>query len=274
MSNSAADPLQFIGPFDMLSRCRLWIALDRGPQVSASVQPGSFSTDSRLSEIDLQRWKRFRSPEKQRQFLLSRIAVAEVLSQELGAEHDNVRFANDSFGRPVVMDHNHREVRQISLSHSGPVTAIAVSNDVYPIGVDVELVQPIYETALRSMIVLPADGKFLASLHDVDQSECLRMLWTIKESVWKSLGGKPQISAHEIAIRICSGELKPIVDNDQSLNSSFAVHLFGMHCVSGTLKTQRLEFKERPEIAFRGCLTQNMAPATGTLGLPAERNRR
>ena len=255
MTANMTDALQFAGPFAMLSGCNLWLAVDQGASQAEALHPSNLSPDAQLSDDDLRRWERFRTVEKQRQFLLSRIAVAEVLRREC-RDGSTARFITAPSGRPMVLSHNNDEVRQISLSHSGPVTAIAISSQAWPVGVDVEIVEPIHADALRSVVERPDDRDFMNSLQDADEAERLRTLWTIKESVWKSLSGRGPISAMDVTVQIQDGEPRPSVrSNSQSL-VRLKVQLFTIDCSPVTQNTQRLKLDSSATIGIRGCLTQ------------------
>ncbi len=258
MTANITSELQFAGPFAMLSNCNLWLALDEGASGRALLHPSNLPPDLRLTDNDLSRWQRFRTVEKQRQFLMSRVAVGEVLRREIDDKSPAVRFVTDASGRPMVVSNDNQEVRQISLSHSGLITALAISSGIHPLGVDVEIVEPIHTAALRSMVEHPDDHAFRNMARDADESEYLRTLWTIKESVWKSLGGGPSVSVTDISVQVRDGTLRPTVHCEAHSSADFKVQLFSINCSPIVLNTRQLNFDKFVKFACRGCVAQHI----------------
>ena len=271
MTANMISELRFAGPFAMLSNCNLWLALDEGVSEARAPHPLDLPPDLQLTANDLRRWQRFRTVEKQRQFLLSRVAVDEVLRREIDDRSVAVRFVADASGRPMVVSNDDQEVRQISLSHSGPVTAVVISSEIHSIGVDVEIVEPVHTAALRSMVEHPGDHEFRTIARDANESEYLRTLWTIKESVWKSLGGGHPISVTDISVQIRDGELRPTLTCDSHSSADFSVQLFSINCSPIVLNTRQLNFDNASKTACRGCVAQNVTHRESQIAVLVQR---
>lgn len=136
-----------------------------------------------LSDDELGRAERFHSHLHRARYIVGRASLRYVLAERLGCSPADIQFSYGTNGKPMLEDR--RDV-QFNLAHSGGDAVIAVANDA-PVGVDIELLQPI------------ADVESLARLvfSDVERRElglapnpALAFLnaWTRKEAYVKALG--------------------------------------------------------------------------------------
>lgn len=178
--------LNIHGPFAVIRSCHLWIS-EYCPGVSPE------RTDDRAVSImdarDLQRWQRFRPPEKKRQFLNSRLTVRTVLAHEFDVSEAEAHFKADDSGRPVVTSPDGKELCRISLSHSSSLTAVAIVHGTTKVGVDIEVFGDARPAASSSLGISPEEVALLHQLTGIDTKFCSTAVWTIKEAVWKAFEG-------------------------------------------------------------------------------------
>jgi phosphopantetheinyl transferase len=127
-----------------------------------------------FSEEELRTAEGFRLAKRREEFLLSR-AAAKQLAVDLGAGADiaQIRIEQRRIG-PL----------HLSLSHSAPYAAAAIADA--PIGIDIQVVRPIRESAAHL---------FLSDDESAAMRECLvpdRLIhfWCAKEAAWKRAGGE------------------------------------------------------------------------------------
>ncbi len=246
-------------PIRILPDCRLWLA-----EFDASDGgPAGFSEnellEARLGTSDLLRWQQYRPALKKRQFLNSRLAVRAVLRQEFETDSELIRFDSDAQGRPLLLSGQLRHLPQISISHSGGMVAIAVSDGVNPTGVDLELAQPLRVSSLQQIAMHPHEQDWCdaqVGLH----SEALLALWTIKESVWKALHGHSDLRVSDISLELDHPTPVARIQNYRGAGNALRLRCFVSECASFFSETICLEsvgVKSRSQ-PFRGCVTQLM----------------
>ncbi len=105
--------------------------------------------------------------------------LAYALKKSLGFSCKKINFKKEENGR-WVCDRGY-----FSLSHSGELVAVAVSN--YPVGIDVEVVKSHSESVAKKIF---SDGELQEFLHlSLDErTEFFIEKWTQKESVYKQRG--------------------------------------------------------------------------------------
>jgi phosphopantetheinyl transferase len=254
--------MRLSGPLDVLRGCRLWLAMfDREPDDSLSKQERELSR-AQMSHSDLQRWHRFRPLEKKRQFLNSRLAVHSILQKEFRHSADHVSFDTGPQGQPMLLSAQVKELPQISLSHSGTVVAVAVSQSGIPVGVDIERVEPLRMDALRLIAAHPHDLAWDGQQGGLSETEFLSTQWTIKESVWKSLGGVGEMKVSEISVVEDRGVMVPRVIHPFFADDVFRTRLFAVQCEEVFPDTMLVDPSAAGLITLRGSVSQRI-PAAG-----------
>ncbi len=241
-------------PVEVFPDCRLWLAyFDDGSGDSVS-SPKSALAEAKLSVRDQLRWQQYRPATKKRQFLNSRRAVRAVLQRELGDDAAHIQFDSDSQGCPILLSQQVGPWPQISLSHSGNAVAIAISMNAFPIGVDIEVVEPLRADALRLIASHPQERAW-CDRETGRESDALATLWTIKEAVWKTLHCRDEIPISEISIEFDRGILTPCVANSAFQDAKFRTQLFVFECEAVVPETIRLAAGDTP---LRGCVMQRV----------------
>ena len=239
---------------EVYPHCRLWLAYfseDSDESIAATTHD---IEEAKFSDQDLLRWQQFRPVAKKRQFLNSRLAIRAVLNREFGNEAENITYDSDSFGCPLLLSREKRHVAHISLSHSANAVAVVISDEQSPVGVDIEVRAPLRTEALR-LVALHPHEQVWCDLHAGLESEALTTLWTIKESVWKTLREMQDIPLSEISITFDSGIPTPVVSHYFSETPRFRTQIFVQHSVQIVPGTLCLLTGNN---ALRGCVTQRM----------------
>ncbi len=240
-------------PVRVFPDCRLWLAsFDHDLPKSVSNTEVDLE-QAKMTNRDLIRWRQFRPAEKKRQFLNSRLAVRAMLQREFAAEAEDIQFDSDSNGCPILTSRNGTRYAQISLSHSENVIAVAISNSEFPIGVDIEVDQPLHSDALRLVALHPHEQTWCDS-QTGRESDALLTLWTVKESVWKTLQCGNSISAASISVGFDDGTLTSGVSNPSLSDVIFRSQLFVLQCEA--VASDTLLLPPLGDIALRGCVTQ------------------
>jgi phosphopantetheinyl transferase len=219
------------GPLMIAPGCHVWLAVF-SPELNDSLsrQNSELSTAS-LSSSDFRRWEQYRPLEKKRQFLNSRLAVRSVLKEEFGPAASRIRMETGAGGRPILISSGVRECPEISLSHSDTAVAVAISRCGIPVGVDIEKIEPLKVRSLRFVTANSCEMALYHRQNVLSETEFLRTLWTIKESVWKSLGGPGEITASDITVAYGEdGLLHPRVIDRSNTAEEFSTRLFAVQC--------------------------------------------
>lgn len=247
-------------PIQILPACRLWLAefdaADSGPVGYSE----SELLEASLSAGDLRRWQQYRPVQKKRQFLNSRLAVRAVLRREFEKDSELIQFDSDQAGRPVLLSGQLRHLPQISISHSADMIAIAISDGVDPTGVDLEIAQPLRIQSLQRIVMHPHEQEWCAAQGGL-RSEALLALWTIKESVWKSLQGDGDLVISDIFLELQHGTPIAQIRNGQGDGNTFHLRCFvnqGASFFSETICLESMNLKSRSQ-PFRGCVTQRIS---------------
>ncbi len=115
----------------------------------------------------------------------ARRRMQRTLALQLGMEESILRFSRGAYGKPALALPG---TPHFNLSHSGPVTALALAQAV-EVGVDVERPRRTRDVlALAQRYFAPAETRTLARLPAPTREAAFYALWTCKEAVLKALG--------------------------------------------------------------------------------------
>lgn len=191
---------QLWGPFQPLPDCRLWLSEDHDGFNALEPVLDRELAETYLCDQDLKRWNRYRPPEKKSQFLNSRLAIRAVLQREFGTDSDSYRVETTGTGQPVLKHACEQTLTSISLSHTGNITAIVLSDRHQRLGVDIETVQPLNVHTLSLTFINRFEHHWLTRETLTDSREMTLAVWTLKEALWKALGGPRDIAMSEIVV--------------------------------------------------------------------------
>ncbi len=250
--------IHLYGPLAVLSDSHLWLA---SFHPDASDDPTTLLEDLAFAQLDtrdLQRWNQFRPLDKKRQFLKSRVAVRTMLERELGAEAQCLFLRPNPRGRPLLQDNNGQERYQISLSHSGPLIAIVFSTGSASVGVDIETMQRIRKTALQKATLRDEELEWMRRTGVSGDLGALLSVWTVKEAVWKALGGPESITAANLTTNYDNeGAVSCVLDGEKE-GDKMQVTLFGSPAMFPFSTPNWMPIKDDvfSNVSFLGCVAQ------------------
>lgn len=217
------------GPFQVLPNCRLWLALDHISRNADEPVMHRELAEALLTTQDLNRWNRYRPLEKKRQFLNSRLALRAVINSEFGTDADSVIVATTDSGQPLIQHCRRGQVASISLSHTDGITAIALADSRYGLGVDIEAVQPLDVRTFSLAVINEMEHEWLSEAALREDPDALLAIWTLKEASWKALGGPRDTSVAEIVAEYRNSHLSSQLHNYKEPKKPGASHFFGQH---------------------------------------------
>jgi phosphopantetheinyl transferase len=127
-----------------------------------------------FSQEELRTAEGFRLTRRRDEFLLSR-AAAKQLAVDIGLARDAAQCR---------IEERRIESRHLSISHSAPYAAAAI--DAEPIGIDVQVVRPIKESAAHLFLT----DEEAAVMRECVLPDRLIHFWCAKEAAWKRRGGE------------------------------------------------------------------------------------
>lgn len=249
------------GPYSMLPDCRLWLAENRYNSFSGDDAITYEKSKSLLNSVELERWNRYRPGRKKQQFLFSRVAVRDVLIREFGEKSRDLRLNPDKRGRPEIIDSRGERVVSISLSHSENLTAILLSNARNNPGVDIEVSREVNARSFSLSFVNEYEHNWIQKESFSNSAEVMLAIWTLKESLWKAMGGPEETSLQDIVVDYRESELTAETDGINLSGVRLASHFFGQsYSFPGPLRNFSLVNLEitRP-CRFIGCVV-NLGP--------------
>ncbi len=125
---------------------------------------------------------RFRFPEDARRSLFSDLMIRRIIQEKLRLSGHQIRFELNDYGKPSLKD---VPDFQFNLSHSGDWIVCAISSQ--PIGIDIELIQPI-EIEIAKRFFARAEYDQLMKQWEPMREAYFYELWTLKESYIKAIG--------------------------------------------------------------------------------------
>jgi 4'-phosphopantetheinyl transferase len=151
------------------------------------LDPGDREREMRslLSAEESERLRRLDRTDVGRRWLVSRVALREILAAELGVEPAAVQLRLDEHGRPGLDPAAHASELDFNLSHSGELALIAVAERLR-IGIDVEKPRGRDPLRVAGRYFSPAEVERVRAAED-RPDEFLRY-WTAKEALAKGLG--------------------------------------------------------------------------------------
>jgi len=171
------SPPQLVLERDHVHVWRAW--LDHEPGCGDSFR-ATLSPDERA------RADRFRFDRDRARFVAGRAALRMILGRYLRREPATLRFGYGPQGKPFLAEAPGADLR-FNLSHSYGLAlyAVARSRDV---GIDVEKIDPRFESGIAEQFFSPREVAALRSLPSAGQTEAFFACWTRKEAYAKAKG--------------------------------------------------------------------------------------
>jgi phosphopantetheinyl transferase len=179
-----------------------------------------------LSRPEQARSARFLRPADRCSYIATRAALRMVLSSTVGVAPEAIKLDQNSWGKPVLAAGQACQDLDFSVSHSGNLSAIAVSGSG-AIGIDIEHCRPVSRQD-RIIADLLGDGaaSALARLPMHRQSEAFLRLWTSAEAMMKAAGTGLAGTQGPVPLAL-SADGRPQVLPDRELSGvCWALHAF------------------------------------------------
>jgi 4'-phosphopantetheinyl transferase len=160
----------------------LWRVFISGAAASDAAAAGALSEDERARTV------RFRFEADRGRFVASHVALRRILASYLDATPASLAFGTGTHGKPFLDAPAHGRSLRFSLTHSGDLALVAVSQG-RDLGVDVEQVRPRADLegfAARYFSTRERDA--LAHVPPGDRLRAFLEIWTLKEAYLKACG--------------------------------------------------------------------------------------
>ena len=140
-----------------------------------------------LSQAELQRAARFHFAEDRKHFLAARVALREILGQQLGARPDTIEFTANLHGKPALAG-IYAGALHFNLSHSGGHLLLAISA-ADELGVDLEEIRSELEMEpLAEHYFTPEERWRFRTARGADRVWAFFETWTAIEARLKAEG--------------------------------------------------------------------------------------
>jgi 4'-phosphopantetheinyl transferase len=141
-------------------------------------------------------------------YRFAHMALRSILSNYVDRAPDELRFGQNSFGKPFLIDGDERNNEvQFNMSHSGQVVVVAVTRGRH-IGVDVEMMRPLKDYASIARLNFTAEERaWIESAPSESQQNAFFKSWARKEAVIKAVGKGLSMPLNTFDASILSGEL-------------------------------------------------------------------
>jgi phosphopantetheinyl transferase len=249
------------GPYRILPDCRLWLAKNQHYNQSPDIEISKEIAEAHLSPDEMDRWNRYRPISKKLQFLFSRVAIRDVLVREFGEDSRGMFFNTVESGEPQLNDAHGNRMASISVSHSENLTAILLSTERNKPGVDLEVLQSVNVRSFGFSFVNDFEYRWIRRESFIDCAEVMLAIWTLKESLWKAMGGQKESSLQDIVVDYQNSTLIAETRNMNLQGKNVTPHFFGQHYTfPGQLRNySSLDIGKSFSSRFIGCVV-NLSP--------------
>jgi 4'-phosphopantetheinyl transferase len=134
-------------------------------------------------------------------------ALRNILSKYVDCLPEKLRFGQNSFGKPFLMDAVEPDAEvQFNMSHSGQVVVVAVTRG-RSIGVDVEMMRPLKDYGSIAKLNFTAEERaWIESVPSEFQQNAFFKSWARKEAVIKAVGKGLSMPLNTFDASILSGQ--------------------------------------------------------------------
>jgi len=174
-----------------------------------------------------------KSKRKQQQMLLSRALIAKALAKfncSLNGAYNIVNYAS------LVLDNT--KTFSISISHSGTMAAIVLSDRPIKLGIDIEQIKQRNFTELATEICTTKELSLLNKRDNIEED--FYQLWTMKESLAKA----SQSSLTCLYQCDCSTALMNNLDSIHWQNNRYTFNQIFIPSYKGTIITNTIDYVE------------------------------
>ncbi|MHC1783771.1 MAG: 4'-phosphopantetheinyl transferase superfamily protein [Anaerolineaceae bacterium] len=156
-----------------------------------------------FSDEEREEFRKFAVPKRGMEWLFSRWMVKKLAAEAIGeTDLRLLRIRKETGGVPYV-EFAGRRAGWLSLSHShlGVLAAFSLEDDCR-FGADLEHLEP-RSPGLLNDFFTPAEGAWVASLPEHEQTLAANLVWSAKEAYLKAIGIGLQIDTRNVDIQNC-----------------------------------------------------------------------
>jgi 4'-phosphopantetheinyl transferase len=140
-----------------------------------------------LDDVEMVRWSKYQKSADRSRYATARWLLKRRIAEITGSRRVRIDFTCPHCGR------SHGAPRlpanpdlHLSVSHSGNRVAVAVST--VPVGIDLEPMHPLENTAIETLVLSASEQSALASMSEGDRPLALLKTWVRKEALLKAAG--------------------------------------------------------------------------------------
>lgn len=141
-----------------------------------------------LSQEELARGRRFKSPVLQQNFIINKAVLRSLLGMNLAIPPQGLQFAKGPQGKPRLAAQNHIFDLHFNLSHSADLLLCGICVGE-ALGVDVEYLPHLRRCdALARRFFCATEAQTIQRLPSPQKERAFMRAWTAKEAYWKAIG--------------------------------------------------------------------------------------
>jgi len=156
-----------------------------------------------LNQDEKDRADRFYFEKDQVNFITGRAILRTLLGRYTNQSPAEVKFAYNSYGKPLLKNQVQSPPLNFNLSHSGGKVLYAFSRGI-PLGIDLEKIKPDIDfTAISQQFFSPGELSSLFSLEKSDRLAAFYACWTRKEAFIKAMemGLSLELDKFDVSLR-------------------------------------------------------------------------
>jgi 4'-phosphopantetheinyl transferase len=175
---------------------------------------------SLLDDGERKRHDRFKSPQRQGEFAITRAVLRMVIASVLRCDPASITFAHTEHGKPYLPNHP----VHFNVTHSADLALIAVSPDL-ALGVDIECHRPRENfQKMAKRFFAPVEYDALMQLPTEKQFRAFHSIWTRKEAFVKAIAKGIALGLDQFAVNADPDEPAKLLQYPQHIPQAWVLH--------------------------------------------------
>lgn len=172
-----------------------------------------------LSVDEIERAQRFHFKKDYKRFISGRGMLRQILALYLRTEAQDIEFAYNSYGKPLIKADSDGDAFSFNLSHSGGLMLFAITQG-REIGIDIEHIRSDIEVLqIAQRFFTPDEIRSLKQFHGNLQIERFYQYWTRKEAFLKAIGMGVNFPLEQVDASLQNGKIwSPVQITDHRKN--------------------------------------------------------
>ncbi len=178
---------------------------------------------SLLPSEELVRAGKFVRRDDRDSYLLSRVALRDIVSRYLNVGFNDVSFFRNEYGKPFIAKEINRENMECNLSHSGDIVLIGMSKGG-KIGIDIERIREMDEMdALVRDYFSTIEQEYFKSLSPGEKIGAFFACWSRKEAYIKARGKGLSYPLDSFSVSVGPGDDAALLHDDHENISEWSL---------------------------------------------------